>query len=235
MNFKKNAHKLKKLFLFIILIITVYTFLFKGITALSNLGQIKIIPLTTFFSISKLIKENRELKEENLKLLIENSKLKNDKAFLLDNQTPNNTLAFIILYLNTHQGQYFIINKGCKIAQSNKTIAVYDKFLVGKVIKCNDNFSKVELLTNHNFKTSVRSIKSNINGLFESVRNEYRITLKPLEKQIENDELIITSGQDGLVPAGLIVGQYKKGQDIIKLLIDLNSLKQVSLINIDVE
>lgn len=234
MNLKKYNQKLKKFFLFFVILGGIYAFLFNSFNIFTNLRQLKITPMILFFP-NKLIEEIKQLKEENLKLSLENIQLKKKDFFLLENEKLPHTQADVILYLNTHQGQYFIINKGCQINQVNKIIVVYDKFLLGKVIKCNDYLSKVELLTNQNFKTSVKSAKSEINGLFEIVRNEPRITLTQLNKEIEDNELIITSGLDGVFPAGLIVGQYKKSQDAIQLLVNFNNISKVTLININVE
>ncbi len=234
MSFKKRTDKLKKLSIFLILITLIYVFLLKGLKLSNSLKQIQITPIKTFLLAKKLIIENQKLAEENLRLSIENSKLKNDKAFILNDQL-NSQQAFIILRLSTHQGQYFIINARCNNIQSNKTVVTYDKFLIGRVVKCNQDISKVELVTNNNFKASVKSLTSNINGLFETVKNEYRITIKDSNKEIENDELIVTSGQDGLYPAGLIIGKYKKNRNAVELLVDLNSISKVSLININVE
>lgn len=79
--------------------------------------------------------------------------------------------------------------------------------LVGKIYTLRDDYSEVLLLNDPNFSAAVRLGKSRHEGIISGTGRGYCL-LKyiPPEEHVEKDELVITSGLDGIFPPGIPVG-----------------------------
>src|SRR5208283_3694058 len=163
--------------------------------------------------------ENKKLREEIAKIMLdqqrygevlqENKRLR--EILSLKEQTPNYITAAKAIargydrLLNT-----IIIDKG-NVAGIEKAMAVItSKGLIGKISSVGNDFSTVLLLTDPNFSVSVRLQKSRTEGVLSGTGYEYCL-LKYIsfETTVEKGEVLITSGLDGLFPAGLLVGYVR--------------------------
>jgi len=106
-------------------------------------------------------------------------------------------------------GQYFLIGAGSDSGvKENQGVIMPGGFLIGKVNEVNDNFSKVMELTDSDSSIFVLTQETRVGGV---VRGDHGVGLVldmiPPEKEIKPQELIISSGLDGSIPKGLVIGQ----------------------------
>jgi len=105
-------------------------------------------------------------------------------------------------FLNT-----LIIDKGKNNGIVKNMPVVTVNGLAGKIHSVRDYYSEVLLLNDPNFSVAVRLQKSRHEGILSGTGRGYCL-LKyiPPEETIEKDELVITSGLDGIFPPGIPIG-----------------------------
>lgn len=228
MKFKLKFN-IKEIIIFFIAILIVYG-LFKSSLFLRN-NYLKISGLLSISKIFNMENENESLKKENLALKIENSKLK-DANSLIFNKIQSLDEASILLYINNRQGKFILIDKGCSKNFQINSIVLSENLLVGRITQCNMIYSKVELISNDNFKISIKSLSSNIDGLMEIKNGNYYITLTDNNKKISDKELIVSSGKDGIFSNGLVIGEYEANKNSLLPLLDINKINEVKVLNL---
>ncbi|BCB97448.1 rod shape-determining protein MreC [Dissulfurispira thermophila] len=100
-----------------------------------------------------------------------------------------------------------ILDKGKNNGIKKDMSVITPRGLVGKIYSVRDDFSEVLLLSDPNFSAAVRLQKSRYEGVISGTGHRYCI-LKyiPPEEWVEKDEVVVTSGLDGIFPPGLLVG-----------------------------
>ncbi len=202
--------------------------------------------------ISELKKENYQLSQAINKLIIENSKLKKVQRenILLRKQLKfyqkrnyKYKLANIIAKnLINENLNYFVIDRGEEDGVKNGCpVLAEDGIVIGKVAKVEKKLSKVFLLSSDYCKLAA-TIQGNNNtsGLIEG---ELGLSIKmnyiPQDAKISQDQIVVTSGLEKYIPAGLVIGKISKveanpselfKQAIVKPLVDFNKLTIVSVI-----
>ncbi|MGO9611481.1 MAG: rod shape-determining protein MreC, partial [Dissulfurispiraceae bacterium] len=177
-------------------------------------GFTKSIRMTSQHLLNTFV-ENKKLKEEIAKMLLdqqrfgevlqENKRLR--EILSIKAQTPNYVTAAEAVargydrLLNT-----IIIDKGKVDGIEKDMTVITSRGLIGKIYSVENDFSTVLLLTDPNFSVSVRLQKSRTEGVLSGTGYEYCL-LKYIsfETPVENGEVLITSGLDGLFPPGLRV------------------------------
>lgn len=173
-----------------------------------------------FFALFYLKEENKKLKEQLYQLFLqqksthelieENKKLKT----LLDLKETKKEIITIAKI--THRGtnklkKTFWIDKGSNNGIKIDMPAVTLNGVIGKVIFTSSNSSEVLLLTDPNFSVSVRAQRSRIEGILSgSGTNLCILKYIPFEEDIMVEDILITSGIDGIFPEGVKVGVVKK-------------------------
>lgn len=175
---------------------------------------------TTFFEVWDTFYENRRLKKELARGLLErqryaeiiqeNKRLK--EVLLLKAHLPNYvTTARIIArgydsLLNTA-----ILDKGESSGIKKDMAVITTKGLFGKIYSVKADFSEVLLLRDTNFSVAVRLQNSRREGVLSGSGSSYGL-LKyiPPEETVARGEMLVTSGLDGLFPQGLPVGVVNK-------------------------
>lgn len=180
-----------------------------------------------FFSINRTIKENSLLKEQNVKLLIEVSQLKEiarENEVLREqlnlessqknrlSETKKMILANVLGQDPTSFGQYLFIDKGKKDNLTvNLPVTKAGGILIGKISEVSQSSSKVLLLTDQNSLVNVITQKNRATGILKGEAGlNLILEMIPQTEKIEKGELVLTSGLGGIFPKGLIIGEIEK-------------------------
>ena len=168
------------------------TFVFSPATKLfQKTGAAITGSLNFVFTIGNLKNENNELHSQNASLqeqIIEFKEIVRENELLraqlnIPGGERNDLIFAEVIGFDPLAGQYFIINKGERDGLKNSQAAVdANNFLVGKIFDVQESSAKVLLLTDALCVVNALSQDSRIN------------------------EPIITSGLDGLIPKGILIG-----------------------------
>jgi len=171
---------------------------------------------STFFSVSKLKKENQKLKEENLKLLGENSEFKDVKKendFLrgaLDQKINSKNFKLLLAkVISKNPGsvsQEILIDKGERDGIKMGDAVLYETILVGRVSAVYYGTSLVTLVTSNNFKLEVFTEESNLTGVFFGQLKTALLDFIQKDKELHEGELVLASGSDN-IPRGILIGK----------------------------
>lgn len=170
------------------------------------------------FDLKDIYSENNHLKDSNQKLIEENSYLKElfrQKEFL---DTAKNLQAkenfqwqignVVGMDIQNMTG-HLIVDGGEEDGITlDMPVITENKFLVGKVVEVDKNFSKVLTIFNPSIKIAVKTQDSQAQGLLNgNYSKKMAIDLIPKDKELKIGEIVVTSGKDAVFPSGLIVGQ----------------------------
>jgi len=197
--------------------------------ALFSVGDIFSGSFKLVFTLKDVLNENAQLRSDNrdlTKKLIDNEKIKEENAQLREqlglkaNDAQKLLEAKIISFEPSNLSEFLIINKGLSDSvKKDMPVILPGGILLGKVFEVYEDHSKVMLITDKNNKVNVRSFfKDNIDRTpYSGVLNGYfgkSLFMDLIEKQslIFKDDLIVSSGLDGVYPEDLIIGKV----DIIK-------------------
>ena len=140
--------------------------------------------------------------------------------------------------------QNFIIDKGTDDKVKVGNAVIYKDNLVGKVTEANLYFSKVTLVTNPSFSSTVKTLRTQAPGIIKGKGERQMILDNVLQSEdIKTSDIILTKGDQDLdgwgVLADLIVGKIisvsKKPSDLFQKgevvsLLDFQSLSTVFVI-----
>ena len=182
---------------------------------------------TPFIYYSNLKDENKALEKELGQFRMrqqeyEELKLENQRlTTLLDIKrlSPDFVATARVISSGIRQWpEIIIIDKG-ESSGIKKNMAVRTpEGLIGKTTDVMSRFSSVLLVTDVNFSVSVRLQDTRIEGIL-SGRGDGLCTLKyiPRDQDVETGVLLVTSGLDGVFPAGIPVGRItrvEKGDEL---------------------
>ncbi len=196
-----------------------------------------------------LIKKYESQKEKTEQLLSENVKLKaclnHQKATdeLSEFQQRYNfdtaTFAKILVKNITATEQYFLINRGKNDNIEKDMVAICKHQIIGKVIDVFKNYSKVLLITDSNSKIAAYTNNTKATGIVNGFNdiNHCQLCYVNHMSKIENNDLVISSGQGLIYPEGFSLGNIVKHDKkdlyhnvIIKPLVDLKTINFCLLI-----
>ena len=151
------------------------------------------------FAIQKIEFEQMKMQNESLQ-----------KEINLQKRVSYKTVASHILRRSVStQDSTFIINAGeNQNIQVGSAVIVDDGMFVGKISRVEPNQSVVTASTNFNMTTGVTLFnKSHTIGIAKgSNGNLINLQFVPIDEEIHVNDLVVTSGLESSVPAGLIVG-----------------------------
>ena len=199
-----------------------------------------------------LNKKLEVLSEENLKLNLENqilssNKIENERLRDLLKFRDRNELDFIgadILSkgINSNMASV-LINRGLSDGVKNNNPVLSSRGVVGKTILVADNYSAVQLISDIDFRLSVKIMPSETEGIMRWITND---TCEILEVQTTSDvqigDIVLTSNLSIYFPPNLPVGEvisfYKKSNSSnkvvrMKLFSDLSTLNQLFILRGD--
>ena len=185
----------------------------------------------------KTTKENlKELKskEYNTKFIIEENKR---LRTLIDEYVYNSDelIGKVLLDKNSPFLKSIIINKGSK---DNVEIgmAVLDKeYLVGKIVEVNYSTARALLLSDLNSKIPVSIEPGNVQSILSgSGKNNGYIQYFKDDFNVEENNVVYTSGSGGIFKSGIPIGKIKKSNEenyYIEFFSDLSQLNFIKLVS----
>lgn len=203
-----------------------------------------------------------EVKEENKNLITENEKLKDkllEYSDLADeNERLRQILNFteehnnydyvgcdIIGYTNNNISDGYFINKGENANIQKGMVVVAAQGLVGQVTSVGSNWSIVQSLANENIVVAVmadstREATGYIKGYKDRQnRNLAKVYDLPIDSEIKEGDVIMTSGVGMLYPKEIRIGEVTKVEEdkvkvmksaIVKPYVDFNKLEELFVI-----
>lgn len=170
--------------------------------------------------LKQLIKENSRLKQENQDLLlkvsslaevVQENKLLREQLQLKPAVQSKMTLAQIVGFSPENLGQHLLIDKGKKDGvKENQAVIFAGGFLIGKIMETQDYSSQVLLLVDSRSSVFSLTQETRIGGV---VKGDHGVGLImeiiPQQKQVREGEIVISSGIDGYLAKGLIIGQVE--------------------------
>lgn len=174
--------------------------------------------LGSILNSGNFAKENENLKSENQNLLAKISFL---QSIVKGNQDQSNVslscqeeqfqlqMASVI---GVNNQDFLTLNKGSSDGiLEDMPVINNQKALVGKVFKVYKNFSEIMLISNENSVVSVKVLNSEIDGVVrgEGGRKAY-LDFVPIDSNINQYDVLITSALDGIFPKNLLVAKILK-------------------------
>lgn len=219
----------------------------------------KNISTTLNYKISK-INDYFYLQDENIKLQMENSYLRNrienlrttvyvnlpskDTSMLSDSVSFKRYFYLPAEVVNSSinkQYNYITINKGSNQQLEKNMAVISGQGVVGMVLSTSNNFASIQPLINRNSKLGAKiQGKDNFGMLEWDGRNPGIVQLKeiPVHVSIAKGDTIVTSGYSSIYPGDLPVGvieDYDKGDGNfyninLRLFIDFRKLNHVLVV-----
>lgn len=208
-----------------------------------------------FLNFSKVKKENEALKAENIDLqnkLIEYSRIKEENIRLREvlkyAESKNNynyVGVDIIGYSGGNITDGYVINKGTKDGIEKDMVVISAEGLVGKVTRAETNYSIIQSIINENIAVSVmvqstRETTGILRGVTDSKnRNLTKIYNLPIDSNIKEGDVILTSGLGMVYPKEIRVGVVLSVETdnlrvmknaIVKPYVDFNKLEELFII-----
>lgn len=172
-----------------------------------------------FLNTSKLLEENQKLKEENLNLynkinelsekIKEDEILENSKEFI-----KNYNYKFAkVLTIDKENSNTIIINIGYKDGVDIGYPVVFENgYLIGTIKKVSSNTSIVLLTIDkaNEISATVSGYDHNIGISTGNYGLNFKLNYVSVKENININDLIVTSGIENNIPAGLIIGKVSK-------------------------
>lgn len=203
-----------------------------------------------------------EVKDENEKLSEENNELKDKLAEYSDLASENERLK-ALLDFEEQKDQYnyistniigirgsvldgYIVDKGSDDGVKKGMIVIAADGLVGQVASVSDNWSIVECIINENIAVSVmpESTRENtgiLQGYTDGKTNERltKISYLPMDSQIKEGDVILTSGLGQVYPKEIRVGEVISVEEdkvnvmksaVVKTYVNFDTLEELVII-----
>ena len=173
----------------------------------------------SFLNTKGLIQENNNLKEKNQKLLSEIAFLQETvKQGRLIKEVVQNTqeddFEMVLVKTIGLDGDFILLDKGSDDGVlENMPIISSQKVLFGKISKAYKDFSRVMLISNKNSVVDVKIEDADLAKLpvFGAVKGSGNLSiyldLISSDAEIHQGDNLITSGQEGVFPRGLLIGK----------------------------
>ena len=205
--------------------------------SLSNLKDYVSGYVNVYSKYDKLKKENYELKGSISKtdfLELENKQLR--KLIEESNYTLSDLVSARVMidkqspYLNS-----FIINIGSNKNIKNGMAVLDGKNFVGRIVDVNFFSSRVLLVSDLNSKIPVITSPSSIHAILSGHgKSKPSLEYLPEPNNVEDGDNVFTSGKEGIFTPGLPIGEIKKENNIIKVLL-YSDLNQITFVNINLK
>jgi len=177
-----------------------------------------------YFGLVKVKEQNEQLRKEMGKLKLENSFLKNqlstaDRAkelAVFQEHTPSTTLAARIIGNGTGENSKTVfVDRGSTSGVENGMAVITPDGIVGKIVAAYPISSMVMLITDTSSAAGVMSQKHHVHGTLKGQGNDpkCKVAYVQNEEVVDAGEWFYTSGDDGIFPRGLPVGQVASVAD----------------------
>ncbi len=184
------------------------------------------IGFTSFRNYRLIMDENEKLRIEISRLGVDYIKLSNLEA---ENDFLRKELNFLkekdftfeiasVIGRQPYNDQIIIINKGTNDGlEVGLAATVNQGVIVGKIMEAEPDRAYVELLTNIESQLAVSlSHLTGTNGLLIGrVGNSLLVDLIPQDKDIQEDDIVITSGLEEKIPRALLIGRINEVESLV--------------------
>lgn len=166
--------------------------------------------------LEKKIKELRVDKSKVNSLESENNLLKEELKFIKEHEL-NTVAAKIITGVSDALSKSVIINRGASSnIEEGMAVISGDGIMIGKVYDVYNDYSKVLLLTDN--KSRVAATIQNLNKTTGLVEGQFGLSFSmtniPQDQEINEGDLIVTSGLEGKIPKDLLIAQVESVNQI---------------------
>ncbi|MDX1917210.1 MAG: rod shape-determining protein MreC [Rickettsiaceae bacterium] len=200
--------------------------------------------IINFLNFERLYTQNSLLKLENQKLrdLIQDQNITtqtNNQLLNLFNATnfvSETSAKARIVFTSINENQNYAIiatDKNANIKSGD--LVLYNKILVGKVIRTGDKYAKILLLTSSSSRVPVTNLTGDFKGILIGNSNNGVILRHYLDSEsCKKSEILKTSGDGYIYPRGIPVARVFLGMDQVcsaRLLANIDSLDVVEIIN----
>lgn len=173
---------------------------------------------TAILNIKRLKESNAVLTNENLGLYGNSAKLKElegENAFLREglniSKKFTETRLAAVIGRDFENNRSFLINKGSKDdIEIGMTVVGIGETAIGKIVYISPNTAKVQTILDTQSRIGAVTLNTKISGLVRGLGSDIIFDLIAKDKKPETDELVISSGTDGIWPRGLILGKIKE-------------------------
>lgn len=198
----------------------------------------------------ELINENEELKNKLAQysdLKEENERFREMLNFTEERNNYNYIGCDIIGYSGGSFNDGYVVNKGTNDNIAKGMAVITNKGLVGQVTSVGTNWSIVQTLSNENIAVSVmiestREATGYITGYKEDSqnRNLAKVYDLPMDSEVKEGDVILTSGVGMVYPKEIRVGEVIKVEEdkvkvmksaIIKPYVDFNKLEDLFIVS----
>lgn len=195
--------------------------------------------------MERLLVKINELEIENFLLASENSELRKQLSFFRTNKNYKWVNCNVIGNTFESHSSSITINCGTEDGiEAGQAVVVGEGVYVGKVQDIKNNYATVRLITDQKSKTGAMIMNKEMSkGVLEGGFGVgVQLKLLPENDSINEKQLVFTSGFEGTIPKGLIIGNVETAQKekfepfqtaIVKPILDLNELTIVSVVRIE--
>ncbi len=166
---------------------------------------------------NSLVRENIDLKNENIKLLADSARIENLKEendFLRSSLSLKNKLDARLIDGGVFSanfsplGYVLLLNRGLRDGVSFKDVVISGEgVFIGQVSEVFDGYSKVNVVINPDFRVTAEVSGSKISGMARGAMLEgIYFDFVNQDDNIKEGDLVITSGND-LIPPALLIGK----------------------------
>ena len=212
--------------------------------------------LDFFLNFSEVKAQNKELIEKNQELEGElstysNLKDENDRLRqVLNFEEQRNNYNYIACDIIGYSGGNFldgyIVNKGKNANVQKGMVVIGAQGLVGQVTNVGENWSIIQSLVNENIAVSVmvqrtREATGYIQGYKDSQnRNLAKVYDLPMESDVKEGDIIVTSGVGMLYPKEIRIGEVISVEEdkvmvrknaVVKPYVDFNKLEELFIVS----
>ena len=216
---------------------------------LSNIASIIAYPTTWYNAVFTIREENELLKEQLIQFTLMNSELESyhqenkrlkEMLHFIENQPLNFLTANVVSYNFGLPTQSITIDIGSKEGVAKNLMIMDENGLLGKTIRVGDHSALTQLITDKNFRVSIRIGQDRALGLFIPTHGKYGL-LEGVRKSmpLNEGEIAYTSGISEIYPPNIPVARVVSIQlddnnpfqhIVVKLLGSLENLDYVFVI-----
>lgn len=187
---------------------------------ITDLVAVGSYPITVGVKIFALWSENSRLRRELTEHKVDESRLnevtrENDRLRnLLDFRVRSRlelTAAEVVGFTSDEGIKGIVINRGYADGIVTGQAAITPDGLVGRVYRVHENSSIIQLLEDPNLGVAAKLIKGSETGIIHAAPNgRMRLQGVPLSAEAALGDSVVTSGEGGVFPPGLMIGSCVK-------------------------
>ena len=198
---------------------------------------------TYFYDVRQIYNDNRQLRAENKQMLILQNKVRtleveNQLLSRLLNYVPPSQASFISAKIIAESGDDFthmlLVYIGDKEVKKGQ-IVLGDESVIGRVDKVSSHYAKIILVTDINSKIPVVIERTRVRGVLTGNNTVMpSLVFTKSTADIQEGDLVVTSGVGGMFPAGLPIGfvhSIKNGEINVETMADISRIEYVRIVD----